>query len=355
MRLMNKKNSLTVFVGLLLFFVYLGSIYLLRRNFASATTILWWSMLFLLASLYFVRGINKKTNPKRIDYLGILTIVIAGLLTLQLNQPLFAPSISEFEKVENRTEYWINWPREIGSEEFNFKVYQYSNYEITVQPPLFPFNNHISIDSLFGSDSSMVYNDFFEIRGPIKFIKRNEKQELATLCDGFSVKSAKVFTKTLIELPFQDEIEIKLSHYEIAPWADLSEKELFFISDFAFSNRINLRRYFLSKEYKNEIIKKYNIDITDNSITFGELNEPDFFELEKCQIVIINRSKEDKLIKLRHNGLYPRHFFSTTNSGSESEEIINLHNGVIMVPSMQSKVLNVLEMKHRRHFNDIFP
>jgi len=349
--MIKKYNKKTVIV-LALFFLYLISVLRLITCKATVNSIAWWTLLLLIISFIIYKYFIKLSNATKIDVVGILSIIIAGLLTLQLNQPLFSPTISEYKKIDDRKESCIYWPRD-DSEKFTMDDYIFSNYELTVLSPLFPLVNKLILNEL---NPYEVYDVVSEIKGPIACKKDKGKTVIYTACDGFTIKSAKIYFKTKTKIPFQDHIEININKYKKFSWVDLTNNELDYLSENFFSSRVNLFKYLHNNAYKIQMQKMYNLDIEGNEIYFEKDGDGNFFELEYCELELINKSKENLTFMFSTKGFYPRDFFIRTSSNLAKQSILtNLPSGFIDIDGNQKIFYEILEVKYRRLFDEIFP
>lgn len=329
--------------------LWAGSVLILKRNSASVISFFWWTILVALFAALVYRGIFKRADQK-LDFIGLISLVVAGLLALQLNQPLFKPSIFEYSKIDSRLESRLYWPRALGTEPFTGEVIQYSNYEITVQPPLFPFSNRIEIPKVEheGFDVAMFLT---ELRGPVDIIDSDSILIAKTLADGFTVRSVKLFSLSISKTRIQDALEIKTSKHELLNWIDLSTKELDFYSEFIFNNEIDLGRFINDKSYNIDLYNEFRMEIIGNTILF-DTDEPDAFELEKCKLSIINKSNELQTLRLMTNGFYPRYFFERIILEEESIVLPNLTETITLQPG-EERSIDVIELKTRRSFDQI--
>jgi len=334
---------------------------------SSINAYIWWFFLFLILFLFSYRFLNSNLRFEKFDLFSILSLFFAGLIALQLNQPLFSPVITEYQELSTYNETWLYWPIDFYEEAFQKEKFCVTEYQITVTPPLFPFSNKASIhqkekydgddrgeiDKLWKPEELIFLKG---TKGPIKCVY----DKVYTTSDGFSWRKAILNIQIYKKADYSDDLDIIIKDLSDPSWGELSENELNYFSKILFSNQVNLSRYFFDQIY-SEKMGRFISKVENNIINLNS-EQPDFFYLSACVLEIINISDKDQIFRFNSRGFYPRLFFlrdlrdkNSKSSGFVRSEIDNLHMGTITLRPSQKNELSILCVKYRRKFEAIFP
>jgi hypothetical protein len=145
---------------------------------------------------------------------------------------------------------------------FKQEIKRYSDYQISVLLPLFPFNDLISFDFLKDEDfkdplwqicNPKVEPNFFDINGPLELDNSSDIPIMRTTSDGFKWKSASFTLRYVTKITNENKLDIVVKKFGDISWKSLSREELDYFSTIIFSSEVDIYKYLIDSSYQHEV------------------------------------------------------------------------------------------------------